>query len=116
MDAAWEQGEHIHAEALLPHDMDAEKRRDAILDLLYEEMCLRRRYGLSLDADAITRRLPSLRQEIAVLLRCAFEQPESRWVSASPQRDKPGVARTPVWLAFDRIAHFSSRRFSRVSP
>src|SRR5205814_1599320 len=43
----------------------------AIMDLVYEEICLRRERGQIIDSQEIARRFPAWKQQINVLLDCA---------------------------------------------
>ncbi|MFO0965946.1 MAG: serine/threonine-protein kinase [Gemmataceae bacterium] len=78
LSAAWERGEQLQAEAIVPEGWSTAERRHALLDLLYEEMCLRRQHRAPLNLEAFATRAPDLRKEIAVLYRCALalERPE----------------------------------------
>lgn len=84
MAQAWKQGRRVSAEELLDRHRDLRSRRDAVLRLVCEEICLRREQGMTLVMDDWVRRFPDWRHEIEALLECQkLIEPE---IAAEPRK------------------------------
>jgi len=70
MTVAWRQGRRITSEELLGRHPGLRARREAVLRLVCEEICLRREHDLTLVMDDWRRRFPEWRTEIEALLEC----------------------------------------------
>jgi serine/threonine protein kinase/tetratricopeptide (TPR) repeat protein len=66
----WHQGEHILVEDLLDRHPELQKRSEVIVELLFEEICLRQRHGEETAADAVARRFPQWAQQLEMLIAC----------------------------------------------
>jgi serine/threonine protein kinase/Flp pilus assembly protein TadD len=78
MVAAWRRGERPLAEEILARH--PELGDDAAIRLIYEEVCLRREAGLTVDHEEIARRFPRWQEELEVLLDC------QRFIESTPPR------------------------------
>src|SRR6266446_914975 len=67
---AWQENRHHSAEHYLDRHPQLRQLPPAILDLVYEEICLRRESGQSLHLSEFAQRFPALKHQIAVLLNC----------------------------------------------
>jgi serine/threonine protein kinase/tetratricopeptide (TPR) repeat protein len=70
MGRRWRQGQRVHAELLLERHPELYQAPQRALGLIYEEICLRREYGLNVDAEEIFGRFPQWRTQLAVMLEC----------------------------------------------
>jgi serine/threonine protein kinase/Flp pilus assembly protein TadD len=68
--AAWERGERTPAEAYLALDPELGEDTEAALQLIYEEVCLRRGEGEEVPLSELVRRFPRWHAELEVLLEC----------------------------------------------
>jgi serine/threonine protein kinase/Flp pilus assembly protein TadD len=68
MVAAWRRGERPRVEEILARHTDLGD--DAVIRLIYEELCLRREAGLEVDSAEIARQFPRWREELTALLDC----------------------------------------------
>jgi eukaryotic-like serine/threonine-protein kinase len=66
----WERGERPLAEEFLGPHPQLGQRPELALDLLYEEVCLRQRFGLPAGVEVFTARFPRWREALAVLFDC----------------------------------------------
>lgn len=84
MTQAWKQGRRVSADEVLDKHPELRQRRDAVLRLVCEEICLRREHDMTLVMDDWARRFPEWRHEIEALLECQkLIEPE---ISAPPAR------------------------------
>jgi serine/threonine protein kinase/tetratricopeptide (TPR) repeat protein len=70
MAQAWEQGRRPGAEAVLEPWPELWDQPEAVLELVYEEICLRKRHGESTATTEILQRFPRWRDQVKVLLSC----------------------------------------------
>jgi serine/threonine protein kinase/Flp pilus assembly protein TadD len=66
----WQQGERPLAEDFLARHPALWQQPEAAIDLVYEELCQRQRYGLATTAADLLRRFPQWQRHLEVLLRC----------------------------------------------
>src|SRR5262249_43175982 len=66
----WRQGERPAAEELLAAHPHLAADADAVVRLVYEELCLRQELGEPADPDALLARFPRWRPQLQVLLEC----------------------------------------------
>jgi serine/threonine protein kinase/Flp pilus assembly protein TadD len=66
----WQQGEKLLAEEMLAQHSELRQQPEAAIDLIYEELCLRQRYGPATTAEEVLARFPSWHDELTVLFRC----------------------------------------------
>jgi serine/threonine protein kinase/tetratricopeptide (TPR) repeat protein len=66
----WKQGERPLAEEFLNAHPELWQNPEAAADLIYEEMCLRQKYGVEIPSDEIFKRFPQWRDQLEVLLHC----------------------------------------------
>src|SRR5262245_452453 len=71
MARAWHNNECSPVEHYLDRHPHLKSLTPAVIDLVYEEICLRRERGAPLRLSDIARRFPTFRRQIAVLLDCA---------------------------------------------
>ncbi len=71
MTLAWSRGQHLVAETFLDRHPSLWHAPAAVLDLVYEEICLRQEYHEPVSRSELTRRFPAWRAQIEVLLTCA---------------------------------------------
>jgi hypothetical protein len=71
MAQAWERGERPRAEDCLAAHPGLREWASAVMDLVYEEICLCREYGELVETAALVARFPAWKRQIEVLLRCA---------------------------------------------
>ncbi len=66
----WHRGEEVRAEELLDRHRDLWNKPQQALELVYEEICLRREFGQQ-DGDVqVLTRFPQWRQQLAMMLEC----------------------------------------------
>lgn len=70
MVSAWHNQQRRPVEYYLDRHPHLKHLPPAVLDLIYEEICLRRERGESLQLSEFAKRFPTLKQQIAVLLNC----------------------------------------------
>jgi hypothetical protein len=70
MTERWQRGERPLAEDSLAQNPQLWHQPEGAIDLIYEELCLRRRHGLDTTAADLLRRFPEWRRQLDVLLRC----------------------------------------------
>lgn len=68
---AWRQGQRPGVEVYLERHPELRAQPSAIVDLLYEEICLRHQHGEPVDLDDLVRRFPGREQQIQILVNCA---------------------------------------------
>jgi serine/threonine protein kinase/Tfp pilus assembly protein PilF len=66
----WRAGERPCAEEYLGQYPELAAHREAAVDLIYEEVCLRQEHGESVDVEALLARFPAWRAPLQVLLDC----------------------------------------------
>ena len=66
----WRQGKRTRAEHFLDLHPELWKQGPAVVDLVYEEVCLCHEHGEPVDQQEIARRFPQWRQQLEVLLKC----------------------------------------------
>jgi serine/threonine protein kinase len=71
MAADWHKGDLRPVEHFLDQHAELRDSPAAVLDLLYEEVCLRRERGETVAVEEIIRRFPHWKQQIEILLNCA---------------------------------------------
>jgi serine/threonine protein kinase/Flp pilus assembly protein TadD len=71
MAESWRQGNPRRAEYFLDLYPGLRESPAAIMDLLFEEVCLCREHGRPVDVPEIVRRFPQWQQQIEILLHCA---------------------------------------------
>ena len=72
MAQAWRKGERPGAEHYLRRHPELENQANAVLDLVYEEICLRHEYGATIDRAAIAKRFPGWEAHIGMLVDCVY--------------------------------------------
>jgi serine/threonine protein kinase/Flp pilus assembly protein TadD len=87
MAECWERGERPVAEEFLARHPALWQQPENAIDLIYEELSLRREYGAPTTPEDLFRRFPQWRAQLAVLLRC-HEALET--TLAAPQFPAPG--------------------------
>ncbi len=87
MNTRWEKGERATAEELLAEHTELESNAEAVIELVYEELCLRERHGDRESPERIFARFPQWQAELRMLLDCheAFHE-----LVAEPDFPKPG--------------------------
>jgi eukaryotic-like serine/threonine-protein kinase len=70
MTERWRKGERPRVEQLLDQQPDLWNRPAVVMDLVYEEICLRLEHGETVDPEEIAKRFPQWQQQIEILLRC----------------------------------------------
>jgi serine/threonine protein kinase/tetratricopeptide (TPR) repeat protein len=66
----WKAGERPLAEEFLNAHPELWNNPEAAADLIYEEMCLRQKYGEEIPSDELLCRFPQWREQLEVLLHC----------------------------------------------
>jgi serine/threonine protein kinase/Flp pilus assembly protein TadD len=66
----WRQGEHLPAEEFLARHPELNNQPEAVLRLVYEEMCLRQEAGESIDPQTFLDRFPRFVAELRIVLDC----------------------------------------------
>jgi serine/threonine protein kinase/tetratricopeptide (TPR) repeat protein len=66
----WECGERPLAEDFLNKHPELWQQAESAIDLVYEELCLRQKFGCETSPQEFFRRFPQWRAQLAVLLRC----------------------------------------------
>ncbi len=89
MNARWENGERVTVEELLAEHVALRTNAEAVIELVYEELCLRERTGDQQPPERILARFPQWRDELQMLLDCheAFHE-----LVAEPDFPPPGEA------------------------
>ena len=91
----WRQGERPPAEEFLAAHPHLADDPDAVVRLVYEELCLRQELGEPADPDALLARFPRWRPQLAVLLECRREALAlDTSLSVSPALQRPLNAAT----------------------
>jgi serine/threonine protein kinase len=87
MNARWEKGERVTVEDLLVEHVELQSNAEAVIELVYEELCLRERTGDQQPPERILARFPQWRDELRMLLDCheAFHE-----LVAEPDFPAPG--------------------------
>ena len=70
MAQAWRRGDRPGAEAYLDRHPELQKRSSAVLDLIYEEICLRHECREPIDPAALSKRFPAWAAHIGMLVDC----------------------------------------------
>jgi serine/threonine protein kinase/Flp pilus assembly protein TadD len=75
----WQAGDRVLAEELLDRQPELWDRAEQALQLIYEEICLRRQNGQDDGTGDVVRRFPQWRKQLQVMLEChrLLEQPAS---------------------------------------
>jgi eukaryotic-like serine/threonine-protein kinase len=66
----WRAGDKVRAEHFLDKHPTLWNQPAAVMDLVYEELCLCHEHGESVDAGEIVRRFPKWKQQLEILLDC----------------------------------------------
>ncbi len=72
MHRAWRSGERPGAEIYLTRHPELAHRSDAVLDLVYEEICLRHEYHEPIDRAELAQRFPAWEAHIGMLVDCVY--------------------------------------------
>jgi eukaryotic-like serine/threonine-protein kinase len=92
----WEAGERPLVEEYLAAHPELADRTEALVELIYEEICQRQRHGEPLDPEALLARFPRWRERVRVLLDC------HRLLAAAPS-DNPLLAEVGDTLASCKV-------------
>jgi tetratricopeptide (TPR) repeat protein len=113
--ARWRQGDPADAAAELDRYPELHQDRAAVLDLVYEEYCLRAEAGENLAADDFCQRFPDLAHSLRKLINAHeyLQQNPHLWAGQQPEPvrwPEPGH----VFLGFDLIGELGRGAFARV--
>jgi serine/threonine protein kinase/Tfp pilus assembly protein PilF len=70
MTRSWERGNCVRADELLALHPELCEHPEAAVDLIYEELCLRRQYGQEVARAEVLRRFPQWQAQLEILLDC----------------------------------------------
>jgi eukaryotic-like serine/threonine-protein kinase len=70
MNVRWHKGDRLRAEHFLDRHAELWDQPSAVMDLIYEEICLRHECRETLDPEEIFRRFPRWKRQLAILLNC----------------------------------------------
>jgi tetratricopeptide (TPR) repeat protein len=71
MAQSWRLGNRVRVEAVLDAHRELQQQPEAVLDLIYEEICLGEELGEPARKSDLTRRFPTLQAQIEILVNCA---------------------------------------------
>jgi serine/threonine protein kinase len=70
MGSRWERGERVSVESLLAEHPELQSNVEAVMELVYEELCLRERHGQREPPERVLGRFPQWQAELRMLLDC----------------------------------------------
>jgi serine/threonine protein kinase len=106
--ACWRRGERVLVEALLEARAPLRADGEAVLDLILNEVLLRREGGEAADLAEYQRRFPHLAGPLAVQFEVerAIESPAMTWVPSASTRDDAGARPIPLGAPLPQIAGY----------
>ena len=111
--AAWHQGDRPDALTFLARYPEPAFARSTVLDLAYEEFCLRTEQGETIQPDEFAAHFPAIQQSLTRLLTV------HRYIMANPQLAEQGAPRPwpelgDEFLGFELIEELGRGAFARV--
>jgi serine/threonine protein kinase/Flp pilus assembly protein TadD len=113
--ARWREGAPVDAAAEIDQHPELHQDRSAVLDLLYEEYCLRAEAGQEVEVDSLCERFPDVAHSLRKLIQAHeyLQQNPHLWAAQQAEAlrwPEPGN----VFLGYDLIGELGRGAFARV--
>lgn len=123
---SWESGERLSAESYLARYERLQQSPEALLDVIYAEVCLREQCGEHPEVDEYIRRFPQFAEELRTLFEVHRALDSREMVGLAPQQtnlslspvmedfSQPAPVTTPAHDSDDAAAH--DKRYGPITP
>ena len=110
----WQQGQPVDAQAVLAHHPELVDNKDVVLDVAFEEFCLRQAQGETLDPVAFAARFPICHDSLCLTMQCNDFVADGNFYLLKDKRSIPWPEPGDKLLGFELLRQLGKGSFARV--
>ena len=110
----WQQGQPLDAQAMLARNPELADNKEVVIDLAFEEFCLRQAQGESVDPVAFAARFAICEHSLFLTLQCHDYVAEDKFYLLRDKRTIPWPEPGTKLLGFDLLRQLGRGAFARV--
>lgn len=114
MRARWQKGQPVDAEAILAQNPELANDKDVVLDVAFEEFCLRQARGEKLDLATFSARFGQYQDSLCLTLQCHDFVADDHLYLLKDRRTIPWPEPGATLLGFDLLEQLGKGSFARV--
>ncbi|HMF18542.1 MAG TPA: protein kinase, partial [Gemmataceae bacterium] len=111
----WQQGQPVDAQAILAHHPELVDDKDVVLDVAFEEFCLRQAQGETLDPVAFAARFPICHDSLCLTMQCNDFVADGNFYLLKDKRSIPWPEPGDKLLGFELLRQLGKGSFARVN-